>query len=360
LYFKDEKTQKYWSFWMANYFDQLGLFGKVTNFAYAIFSITMTIDNLYMFTFESKGKMEYLTNFETLREKQARRSKRMMMEILGKKERKSLLVDIKKKLVFLRMAIKVQVCSNYLYDIMSCSLFIYNERPPLTVALIGILNVIIIVGILYYVVSSLLTSYTSYILTAGYFSARIDYMMTVVKQIVWNDKYVIRVLFLYNHLMMDLERQDYLLKYLLRTLIYSYNFGLSIIFVLFTIQFNPFLRVMLLTAVTVLSLAMLTSGLYVGHLNTKIMILYLEMHALVARHSLQGIKQVSYKTRRVLLNCIKELGSQQVDGQFVLGFRGGHGAAISSLEMFKLTLSTISSTLLLMDFMNGSLAGTNS
>jgi len=56
------------------------------------------------------------------------------------------------------------------------------------------------------------------------------------------------------------------------------------------------------------------------------------------------------KTKRNLLNCIKELGSQQTDGQFVLGLRDGHGAATSSLEIFDLTMDTVGNTLMFMGF----------
>jgi len=41
LYSKDEETRRSWEFYLPNYFEQLGLFGKVFHFSYIVFgSIT--------------------------------------------------------------------------------------------------------------------------------------------------------------------------------------------------------------------------------------------------------------------------------------------------------------------------------
>jgi len=80
------------------------------------------------------------------------------------------------------------------------------------------------------------------------------------------------------------------------------------------------------------------------------LVLYKELNSMAARncHSIKTIE--TFKTRKNLINCIKELGSQQTNGQFVIGLRDGHGPAISSREMFQLTMATISNTLMVMEF----------
>ena len=78
--------------------------------------------------------------------------------------------------------------------------------------------------------------------------------------------------------MTDFEKQDYLLKYLLRNMMYGYCAGLNVLFFLFTIDMNIFIHVFLLTATTILSLVMLTCGLYVGHLQSMTMALYEEFN----------------------------------------------------------------------------------
>jgi len=99
---------------------------------------------------------------------------------------------------------------------------------------------------------------------------------------------------------------------------------------------------------------MLTSGLCVGHFQSKIQVLYKKLNSLAARNT-NPIKTIeSFKTRKNLIHSIKKLGSQSIDGQFVLGLRDGHGAAISSLEMFSLTMATLGNTIMLMDVINHS------
>jgi len=150
--------------------------------------------------------------------------------------------------------------------------------------------------------------------------------------------------------MKDFENQDYLLKYLLRNMMYGYCFGLTCVFLCFTVDMNPFIRVFFMVAVTIGSGIMLVSGLYLGRLHSKTLDLYGELNSLAARNTNRIQTFESFKVRRNLLNCIKELGSQQSDGQYVCGIRDGYGPAISSLEMFNLTMATISNTLMAIGF----------
>jgi len=160
-----------------------------------------------------------------------------------------------------------------------------------------------------------------------------------------------RLVLQYNQLANDFGKQDYLLKYLLRNMIYGYCAGLTVLFVLFTINMNPFLRVLLLVAVNVLSLTILICGLYVGRLHSKTLVLYEELNSMAARNCHSITSYQALKIRRILLNCIKEIGSQEIDGQYVFGLRDGHGPAISSREMFDLTMFTLTNTLMVMEFM---------
>ena len=47
---------------------------------------------------------------------------------------------------------------------------------------------------------------------------------------------------------------------------------------------------------------------------------------------------------------IKELGSPETDGKFVVGLRNGEGPATSRMQFLQLTLTTISNTLIMLDF----------
>jgi len=137
-------------------------------------------------------------------------------------------------------------------------------------------------------------------------------------------------------------------------MMYGYCIGLTTLFLMFTVYMNAFLRLFALTAITIISLTMLTSGLYIGHLHTVTLVLYSQLNSMAAKNTRPIKSYKAFKTRRNLLNCIKELGSQQTDGQFVLGLRDGHGSATSRMEMFELTMATISNTLMMLDVINHS------
>jgi len=362
IYLKEEETRKYWDYFIPNYFNELGLFGKVLTFGFAVFSSIMFVDVLYLRSFESKGRLDYQTNMDSLRDKKKRHKNFSFIEVetnedesgeetevLGEKEKEKLLKEMKTKLVILKTIIKLTILSAFSYHVIPCPLFLFNQKPHVLTGILAVFHMILMLFLMFYGPHFLFNMYTSYMLTVDYFSSRIDYMMKGLEEDIILEDNLTRVLFLYNKLMLDFRKQDYLLKYLLRNMMYGYCTGLAVLFLLFTVHMNPFLRIIVLTAVTTLSSIMLASGLYVGRLYSMTLVLYTKLNSINSRN--QGIKTMhSLKIRRNLLNCIKELGSKQTDGQFVLGLRDGNGAATSSNEMFQLTLATISNTLMAMEF----------
>jgi len=356
LYVMDKETKKTWEFYLPNYFDQIGLFGKVLNSLFAVFSYMVVIDMLYFRRYESMGRVDYLTNMDTLRDNNMRSHVGIQetVETIGEEEKQSLLKGMKTKLLLLKNSIPIMYLSVCSYHVISCPLFFYNERPHMITGILAVTNMLMIFVLQFFTISFLLNIYTSYVLTVDYFSSRIKFMMKGLNDNLPSEVKMTRVLKQYNLLMMDFQKQDYLLKYLLRNMMYGYCTGLTIIFLLFTVDMNPFLRLFALTAITIMSLTMLTSGLYIGHLHTMTLVLYSELNSMAARNTRSIKSYKALKTRRNLLNCIKELGSQQTDGQFVMGLRDGHGSATSSLEMFQLTMATISNTLMMLDVINHS------
>ena len=54
-----------------------------------------------------------------------------------------------------------------------------------------------------------------------------------------------------------------------------------------------------------------------------------------------------------LKHIIQELGSLETDGQFVIGLRDGDRGATSRMQIFDLTMETVSNTLMIHRFVNG-------
>ena len=351
LNLKDEETRKSFEFFLPNYLEQLGLIGKVFNFCYIIFGTIIAIDMIHFRIFESKGRLDYLTNMDSLR--CSRKSSSIEVDS------NQFLGEVKEKLLK-RMRTKLMILKNYMflsylsldsYHLISCPLYLYNERPHLITSILIVVDVLIQLFVYYYASCLFMNTYMSYILTVDYFSARIDFMMKGLKESISLYDKISRLLIQYNQLMNDFAKQDYLLKYLLRNMMYCYYSGLTMFFFLFTIDMNPFLRVFLLISVCILAVMMLLTGLYFGSLHSMTLVLYGDLNSMAARNCHSITSYEVFKPRRILLNCIKEIGSQQTDGQYVFGLRDGHGPAISSLEMFHLTMAAISNTLMVMEFM---------
>jgi hypothetical protein len=56
--------------YLPNYLDQFGLSGKVLNFAYAVVHSMIMVDTLYFRRYESMGRVDCLTNMDTLKQQE--------------------------------------------------------------------------------------------------------------------------------------------------------------------------------------------------------------------------------------------------------------------------------------------------
>jgi len=240
LYLKDEETKRSWEFYLPNYFEVFGLFGKVFNCLFAVFGLLIFLDMMYLRAFQLKGRVDYLTNMDTLRERNDYRNSVAMIEVvdqkeeiefLGKQKKEKLLKGMRTKLLFLNKSILMLFCSTYMYHLLACPLFLYNRPHIMT-----IMNVVIMSFFCYFSDHFILNLFLSYVITVDYFSSRIKFMLRRLKEEIPVEDTITRVIIQYNKLMMDFKNQDYLLKYLLRNMMSAHILGLSFLFFMFTIN----------------------------------------------------------------------------------------------------------------------------
>ena len=98
---------------------------------------------------------------------------------------------------------------------------------------------------------------------------------------------------------------------------------------------------------------MLATGVYFSQLHSKVAELHNTLASLCARHAGSKRQRLSLNCMFRLKHVIQELGSLETDGQFVIGLRDGEGAATSRMEIFDLTMDTLSNTLMILGFVNG-------
>ena len=89
---------------------------------------------------------------------------------------------------------------------------------------------------------------------------------------------------------------------------------------------------------------MLATGVYVSQLHAQVIELHNTLSSLCARHAGDQRQRLSLNCMFRLKHVICELGSLETDGQFVIGFRDGEGAATSRTEIFDLTMETFTNT----------------
>ena len=98
---------------------------------------------------------------------------------------------------------------------------------------------------------------------------------------------------------------------------------------------------------------MLATGVYISQLHAKVIELHNTLSSLCARHVRDQRQRLSLNCMVRLKHIIQELGSLETDGQFVIGLRDGEGAATSRMEIFNLTMETVSNTLMILGFVDG-------
>ena len=105
------------------------------------------------------------------------------------------------------------------------------------------------------------------------------------------------------------------------------------------------MKVIISTAVTSFSVIVISSELYVGHLQSKFVQLYHEVNSAFVRISRS---RMLFKTRFHFQSVIKELGSQQRDGQYVVGLTFASNGTWTTKHAVEMTLSISTLTLILM------------
>jgi len=275
------------------------------------------------------------------------------VETLSSEVKEKLLHSMNNILFLADISIRISSVSAQLLDTICCGFFVFRNHDNLLACLVSFTHLALVLPCIEMVVRHFIAMYSSFLMTADYFKARIHFLIQRVRSlngVNLNEQNADQVLVLYDLLIQEFSKQDYLLRHLLRNLVYFYCFKLTIIFFSYTIPAIHVLRACMAGISTFLVLGIMASGLNVGQVNKKTRDLYEELNVMAARSSVE--RKLSLKTRKRLLLSIKELGSLQVNGQFVVGLRDGSGPPTSSLEIVKLTFETVSLTLMMFSIFN--------
>ena len=361
LYFQDEKTRTHYQYILADYTEEMGMLGRTFNVGYVVFTIEFFVNDVVMRKFEAQGSLEFLTDWlkrvpEKTSIEDVDKDEMTAAGNLDNDSRHKLIFGLHCKCIIARIMARITSNSGQLFNLIALSVFIYKRRPSFFIACLGLWNLITMLAYIEIGCYHLYSLYLSYVVTTDYFKLVINNIIKKVEDLktkeITNGN-ITSILDDYDFMMNDFKKYNRVLKPLLRNLVHFYTFGLTTMFVMFTMRTERWMLAIMVVAAGGLSFVMLVTGVYVSQLYVKVSELHNSLASLCAR-------QVANKRQRLSLNCmfrlkhiICELGSLETDGQFVIGLRDGEGAATSRMEIFHLTMETLTNTLMIFGFING-------
>ena len=361
LYFQNEKTRIHYQYILADYSEEVGILGRTFNVAYVVYVIGIFINDVVMRKFEEQGSLEFLTDWLQRIPKKTTIDDGDIDEItapgdLDNESRHKLISGLHYKLIFARVMARNAANACRSFEVITFSLFIYKRRPSFFITCLGLWNCItMLIGVEIgaYHFHSL---YLSYVVTTDYFKVVINNIIRKVEDLKTKEMTnpnVTRILDDYEFMMTDFMKYNRVLKQLLGNLVHFYIFGLTTAFFAFTTKAEIWMWATMITVAGGYSFVMLATGVYVSQLRAKVIELHNTLVSLCARHSGDKRQRLSVNCMFRLKHIICELGSLETDGQFVIGLRDGEGAATSRMEIFDLTMETLTNTLMIFGFING-------
>ena len=360
-YFQDEKTRTYYQYILADYAEEMGILGRTFNVGYIIFPIGMLFNYIVTRKFEGQGSLEFLTDWLKRIPKKTSIEDGDSDEItapgdLDNQSRHKLMSGLHYKLIAAKIMARNTIVASQSFELIAFLVFISKRRPSFFITCLGLWNCItmlICLEISSYQMNSL---YLSFILTSDYFKVVIDNMIRKVEDLKtkgMTNRNVIRILDDYDFMMSEFKKYNRVLKPLLGNLVHFYIFALTTLFFAFTVTTEIWIVTIIIFAAGGLSFVMLVTGVYVSQLHAKSIELHDTLVSLCARHAGDKRQRLSLNNMFRLKHIIQELGSLETDGQFVIGLRDGEGAATSRMEIFDLTMETLTNTLMIFGFVNG-------
>ena len=358
LYFQDEKTRMHYQYILADYGEEMGMLGRAVNVTYVIFATGILVNDIVMRKFEGQGSLEFLTDWLKRIPKKPRIEETGEITAPGdldNESRHKLISGLHYKLVIARIMTRNIVKAGQLYDLIAFSAFIYKRRPSVWITCLGLWNCVTMLTHLKLAGYHLHSLYLSYVVTTDYFKLVIDNIIRKVEDLKTKGMTIRNVTCIiegYDAIVNDFKKYNRLLKPLLRNLVHFYTFGLTTLFFMFTIETEIWMLAAMVIAAGGYSFMMLSTGVYVSQLHAKVTQLHNALASLCVNHAGDHRQRLSLKCMFRLKHVIQELGSLETDGQFVVGLRDGEGAATSRMEIFDMTMETLSNTLMVLRFVN--------
>ena len=361
LYFQEENTRMRYQYILADYDEEMGMLGRTFNVGYIIFGTGMIMNYVTLIKFERQRSLEFLTDWLKRIPKKPKIEDGDANEItvpgdLDIQSKYKLISGLHYKLIVARIMARSISNAVESFELVAFSVFIYKRRPSFFVTCLGLWNCVTILMGIEITSYHYYSLYLSYVVTTDYFKVVINNIIRKVEDLKTKEitnANVTLILDDYDAMMSNFKKYNQVLQPLLRNLVHFYIFALTSIFFMFTIKTETWMLATIIFTAGGYSFLLLATGVYVSQLHTKVAELHKRLAFLCGRHTRIAGQRLSLKCMFRLKHIICELGNLQTDGQFVIGLRDGEGAATSRMQIFDLTMETVSNTLMILGFVNG-------
>ena len=335
LYTRDKETMKYYQYWMVDYLETLGLTGRMINLILATKFIPLNIHKLLFHGWKSEKKLAFLTGMLSI-------SAPNHHKLIDEKRKQQFLFLMNKKVVGMKVIAWIAIIVANFFQILGCVLFItrISQSPG-----ISIWALVYLAAVIFAQSQSFLELFTQILI----FHVAVDYFICRVKSLVqrfsdlktdFTEEKLSTILDFYNMLKLDISNSNSSLKYLISNICYGFLGSFACILSLFTIEMSWWMQVFFLAP----SFTIISTEIYVGRLQSEIIQLYHQLNSVSVRVNQQIM---CLRTRNRLRTAIKELGSEQRNGQFVVGLTDRSSGVWTTRDGIELTLTTCSLTLMI-------------
>ena len=307
-----------------------------------VFLINVLSEKILFWKFEVKNSLQFLTDMQSLID-------RRRYFGLNDEEINKLLKTIKTKAIVFNMTVVGSVVTSSLVLATGIRFMFYKNPPSAAYALyaVSFLTFPSLINIL--ILFHFFNLYLAYIIMTDCLAARITSVsnhLEAHRKESKDNSNLLNVLTEVESIFKTLKDYNKAVKFLLRNMIYFFRTGLCAIFVLVSLDMDVYVRTLTTFPLTSLICAIIMTGLYISGAKNMLSLLYRELNTCYVR-SIQGT-EYPLKSKLKTRLLIKELGNDDKDGHFVLGFSDGNGPEISKMEITNLILDTVGNSMMIL------------
>ena len=302
--------------------------------------INFVSEKVLLWKFEVKNSLQFLTDMRYL-------IQRRRYFGLNGKEINELLKTIKTKAIVFKMSMVGTIVTGILVQSTGIGFMFYKNPPSAAYALYAVSYLAFPSLVIAMLAVHFFNLYLAYIIMTDCLTARIKSVMNQLETHRSEKKDYSNLLTVLTEVDSIFETMKYynkVVKFLLRNMIYLFRTGLCGFFVLTSLEMDVYVRTLLTFPVLSIICVIIMSGLYVSGTKNMLSSLYKELNTCYVKSISKYPLKLKLKTRLL----IKELGNDDKDGHFVLGFSDGNGPEISKMEITNLILDTVGNSMMIL------------